>query len=181
MKNYLIILFISMLPIVELRGAIPVGAALRLPPVANAAMAVVGNLLPVPFILLFIPKILDLLERIRWFAPVVQWVRKKADKYHDKVFGTQTPPASPCEGEVCDVPDDRRKMSRRRNAAFFGLMLFVLIPLPGTGAWTGSLVASLFNMPKRLSFPAVILGVIGAAVIMSLASYGVVGFLKIFL
>ncbi len=212
MKNYLIIFLISMLPIVELRGAIPAGAAMGLPPVANAAMAVVGNLLPVPFILLFIPKILDLLERIRWFAPVVRWVRKKADKYRDKVFGEptptaeavqptegiaasadepipptaacaaqegETPPPNPCEKKTA-VPKNGRKTARR-HAAFWGLMLFVLIPLPGTGAWTGSLVASLFNMPKRLSFPAVFLGVIGAAVIMSLASYGVVGFLKIFL
>lgn len=186
MKEILYVFLISILPIVELRGAIPVGAALGLPPLANAAAAILGNLLPVPFILFFIPKILDLLERIRWFAPVVRWVRYKADKHSTKILGSDAPTDAPSEptesadtavlADTQNVPD--RHTARRRHAAFFGLLLFVLLPFPGTGAWTGSLVASLFNMPKRRSFPAIILGVLGCAIIMSLASYGVVSFLS---
>jgi uncharacterized membrane protein len=70
---------------------------------------------------------------------------------------------------------------KRFGGAFWGLLLFVMIPLPGTGAWTGSLIAALFDLPKRRAFLAVLLGVLGAGVIMCLASYGVVGFLKIFI
>ena len=80
----LYIFIISMLPIIELRGAIPVGAALEMPFYLNYLIAVVGNLLPVPLILLFIPKFLDFLERFKLFRPMVQWLRKKADKNSPK-------------------------------------------------------------------------------------------------
>ena len=75
----------------------------------------------------------------------------------------------------------KTRKNGRFGGVFFGLLFFVMIPLPGTGAWTGSLIASLFSLPKKRSFLAVLLGVIGAGVIMCLASYGAVGFLKIFL
>lgn len=153
MKNLLWVFFISMLPVVELRAAIPVGTGLGLPFWLNAPAAMLGNLLPVPFILLFIPKILDWLGKFRWFAPVVNWLHKKAKKHSEKIV----------------------------RSAFWGLLLFVMIPCPGTGAWTGSLVAALFNLPKRRAFLAVALGVLGCAVIMTLASYGVLGFLSFLL
>ena len=153
MKNLLYVFLISMLPLIELRGAVPVGAALGLPFYLYTPAAVIGNLLPVPFILLFIPKILDWLGRFKLFAPVVAWVRKKADKNSAKIM----------------------------NGTFWGLLLFVLLPLPGTGAWTGSLVAALFDLPKRRSMLAITLGVLGCCVIMTLASEGVVSFLKFLL
>ena len=162
----LYVFVISMLPIIELRGSIPVGAAIDLPFYINYPLSVVGNLLPVPFILLFIPKFLDFLARFKVFRPMVNWLRKKAEKNKGKVL----------VDSQCDE-NNKPKMSKR---IFVALMLFVAIPLPGTGAWTGSLVASLFDLPKKQSLLATTLGVLLSGVVMSLASYGVVEFLKIF-
>ena len=82
----LYVFLISMLPIIELRGAVPVGAAIGLPFYLNYLVAVIGNVLPVPFILMFIPKILDLMEKVKIFRPIVKWVRDKADKYKGKII-----------------------------------------------------------------------------------------------
>ncbi len=207
-KKALYVFLISILPIIELRGAVPVGAALDLPFYIYAPLAVLGNLLPVPFILLFIPKILDLLERVKLFRPLIQWIRKKANRgllkmqKYDKKENGETTATEATVPEVCAcdetapeammpeptataevapeamVPEKKKKLSL---GAFLGLLFFVLIPLPGTGAWTGSLVASLFDFPKKQSFLAVTLGVLGACVIMTLASEGVVSIFKIFL
>ena len=168
----LYVFLISMLPIVELRGAIPIGAGLGVPFYLNYLAAVIGNILPVPFILLFIPKILDFLARFKIFRPIVEWVRKKAHKYSGKIVD---------HGKTDAEGTASNPKKKRLGGAFWGLLFFVMIPLPGTGAWTGSLIASLFDLPKRSSFLAALLGVLGAGVIMCLASYGVVGFLKIFI
>ena len=186
MKNIIYIFLISILPIIELRGAIPVGAALGVSFYWNYLCAVVGNLLPVPFILLFIPKILDFLARFKIFRPVVEWVRKKADKHSGKIVSNdeaveKNASATSEEGTEAKTTVEVQAKKKRIGGAFWGLLLFVMIPLPGTGAWTGSLIAALFDLPKRHSFLAVLLGVLGAGVIMCLASYGVVGFLKIFI
>lgn len=176
-KDIFWVLFISMVPIIELRGAIPVGATLGLPFYVNYAVAAIGNLLPVPFILLLIPHILNFMERFKIFKPIVKWVRKKAMK-NSKKIGKDTAPydANITEAESSvESTDTNEKMQRN---AFWGLFLFVLLPLPGTGAWTGSLVASLFNFPKLKSFLAIALGVLGCGVIMCLASYGILGFLS---
>jgi uncharacterized membrane protein len=156
-----------MLPIIELRGSIPVGAVIGLPFYINYPLSVIGNLLPVPFILLFIPKFLDFLARFKAFRPMVEWLRRKAEKNKGKVLVDG-------DGGVDDCP----RMSKK---VFFALMAFVAIPLPGTGAWTGALVASLFNLPKKSSFLAAALGVMLSGVVMCLASYGVVEFFKIFI
>lgn len=180
----LYVFIISMLPIVELRGAIPVGAALNIPFYLNYLIAVVGNLLPVPFILMFIPKILDFMARFKFFRPVVEWLRKKADKSSGKILKTkgsengENVEGESAEGESGAEEDKKEKMSW---GIFTALMIFVAVPLPGTGAWTGSLVAALFNLPKRYSFLAATLGVMISGVIMCLASYGVLGFLKFLL
>ncbi len=181
MKNILYIFLISILPIVELRGAIPVGAALGVPFYWNYLCAVIGNMLPVPFILLFIPKVLDFLARFKIFRPIVQWVREKAQKHSGKIVdhGKEATEENGNTAEVAEPIEEKKP--KRFGGAFWGLLLFVMIPLPGTGAWTGSLIASLFDLPKRSSFLAALLGVLGAGVIMCLASYGVVGFLKIFI
>lgn len=175
MKNIVYVFLISILPIVELRGAIPAGAALGVPFYWNYLAAVVGNMLPVPFILLFIPKILDLLERVKIFRLIVGWVRKKAHKYKGKILNYGQ------DADVENATENVAPKKKRLGGWFWGLLFFVMIPLPGTGAWTGSLIASLFELPKRKSFMAALLGVLGAGVIMCLASYGVVGFLKIFI
>lgn len=168
MLNALYVFLISMLPFIELRGAIPVGAALELPFYWGFIIAVVANLIPVPFILLFIPKILEFLKRFRFFRPIVEWLNKKAYRGSRKILGES-------EGE------DKSNENKKIAGIFLGLMLFVAVPLPTTGAWTGSLVAALFNFPKKTAFFAIALGVVICGVIMTLASYGVVGFLKIFL
>ena len=200
------VFIISVLPIVELRGAIPVGAALGLPFYTNYLLAVVGNLLPIPFILMFIPKILDFLARFKIFRPMVDWLRRRATSKSADVLGKEnvlpketeeqqsadadsresfegtatsdnTAPVI-TEGTAVQKKGQRVKMSK---AVFFGLMVFVAIPLPATGAWTGSLVAALFDLPKKYSFLAILLGVLISGTVMSLASYGVLGFLSIFL
>lgn len=189
----LIVFLISILPIIELRGAIPMGAALGLPFYTNYALSVVGNLLPVPFILAFIPIILDFMERFKIFKPIVGWVKRKAEKYKGKIIKEEIKKASEIEGESTEIEGKStesygkkpkakrlRKMQMLTPGVFCALLLFVAIPLPGTGAWTGSLVASLFGLPKRSSFIAITCGVIISGVIMCLASYGVVGFLSIF-
>ncbi len=172
----LFIFIISILPIVELRGAVPVGAAMGIPFYINYIVSVVGNLLPIPFILLFIPKILDFLARFRLFRPVVKWLKEKADKYKDRIIVENTMTENTEEGS-----GQTAKSQRLSAAVFLALMAFVAIPLPGTGAWTGALVASLFNLPKRSSFLAILAGVMISGTVMCLASYGVVGFLNFLL
>lgn len=170
LPSELYVFVISMLPIIELRGAVPIGAILELPFYVNYLLAVIGNLLPVPFILIFISKVLDFLARFKTFEPMVKWLRGKAQKHSKKVLGDSESAEEAESGE--------RKMSR---GVFVGLLLFVAIPFPGTGAWTGSLVAALFSLPKRASFLSIALGVMLCGVIMCLASYGVLGFLSFLL
>ena len=146
-KNCLWVLFISMVPIIELRGAIPVGFALGLPLWLNFILCVVGNFLPVPFILLFIRKIISWMKTVRHLDKIALWLENKAQKHSDKVM----------------------------KGVASGLFLFVAIPLPGTGAWTGALVASLFDMRMKYALPAIFLGIVAAGAIMSLLSYGLVG------
>ena len=178
LKNALWVLFISMVPLIELRGAIPVGAVLELPFYVSYSAAVIGNLLPVPFILLLIPRVLDIMERFSLFRPIVRWVRDKAHKNRTKIMADKS-----VEGSVEILDSEGNVLSsdsaKRMNAGvFLALLTFVLIPIPGTGAWTGALVASLFEFPKLKSFAAIALGVLGCGVIMCLASYGVLGFLS---
>ena len=184
------IFIISMLPIIERRGAIPIGAARNIPFYLNYLLAIVGNLLPIPFILLFVPRFLDFLGKFKIFMPMVRWLRAKAEKNKGKIIKEKARK----EGEISEgesLSTDEKpycgeeksninKKSRERLSltVFFALAIFVAIPLPGTGAWTGSLVASLFNLPKRDSFLAIALGVLTGGVIMCLASYGIVSVFK---
>ena len=183
LPSELYVFLISILPIVELRGAIPVGAALGVPFYINYPLSVLGNMLPVPFILLFIPKILDFLMRFKLFRPVVLWLRKKADKHKGKVLrdGEEAPEGEKLsEGEACqcEVALSSHTVRPMTRGIFIALLLFVAIPAPGTGAWTGGLIASLFNLPRRSSALSILLGVLLSGVVMCLASYGVLGFLS---
>ena len=139
---------VAMLPVVELRGAIPVGVALGLPVWQAAVISVIGNIIPAPFIIAFIRVIMDWLRtKSAWMQKFVAWLEKKG-----------TGP----------------KADRVRQFEFWGLMLFVAVPLPGTGAWTGALVAALLDIRMKRALPPIILGVLIAAVIVSLATAGVV-------
>ena len=135
---------ISMVPVLELRGAIPVGVAGGLSPLVAMAIAIVGNLVPIPFILLFIKKIFAWLKNRPKIRPLVEKLEKRA------------------EG----------KMETVQRYAWWGLCILVAIPLPGTGAWTGALVAALMDMRMKKAMPAIVLGVVIAGVIITLLSYG---------
>lgn len=143
----------SMVPIIELRGAIPLGATLELPFYLNYIICVIGNMIPVPFILLFIRHILNWMKRLPKLDNIAIWVENKAEKNKAKVL----------------------------KYATFGLFFFVALPLPGTGAWTGSLVAAMLDMRLKKAIPAIFLGVMTAGVIMTLASYGFLSFLDFLL
>ena len=147
MIHYLVVFLISMVPLIELRGAIPYGLALGLDPFFTYTIAILGNCLPVPFILFFIKKILGWMQgcSVRFFNRIAGWVIEKG----------------------------QRGFARVQKYAVFGLFLFVAIPLPGTGAWTGALIAALLDMKKRYAFPSIALGVLTAGIIMSLITGGV--------
>lgn len=144
-----ILFLISMVPILELRG----GLLAASPAILNVDMwkaipiCIVGNLIPIPFILLLITKIFDWMKGTKLFKPLVEKLENKA-------------------------------MSKSQNIEkyeFWGLVLFVGVPLPGTGAWTGSLIAALLGIRFRKAFPAIVIGICLATVIMCVVSYGILG------
>ena len=141
--------FISMLPIVELRAGLPYGIALGLEYKYALLAAVVGNLFPVPFIILFIRKIFTWLRRYPRFESFVEKLETKAHFKGEKVV----------------------------KYGPLGLWLLVAIPIPGTGAWMGSLVAVIMDIRLKRAVPAIVLGVITAAMIMTVVTYGVIGVL----
>ena len=156
MIRYLIIFFISMVPLVELRGAVPYALTLGLPVIPSYIICIIGNMLPVPVIFLFARKVLE------WGA----------DKPYIGKFFT-----------FCLEKGHKGGVKLKEKAGkglFVALLLFVGIPIPGTGAWTGTLAASLLDMDFKRSVIAVLLGVILAGVIMGLASAGLLGALKAF-
>ncbi len=146
----IITLFWSMVPVVELRGAIPIGVGLDLPLWVAIAVSVIGNMIPVPFIMLFIRQIFKWMRKVNsTFARIVDKMEEKANKHRDKVT----------------------------KYGFWGLFILVAIPLPGTGAWTGALVAAVMELRFKTALPAIFAGVIAAAVIVSIVTYGVAAFL----
>lgn len=150
--EYLWVFIISMVPIVELRGAVPIGIGMGLEPVIVYIVSILGNMVPVPFIYLFARRVL-------------LWGSDK--KYIGKLF------------TFCLEKGEKggRKLEEKasKNGLFIALMLFVAIPLPGTGAWTGTLAASMLDIDFKRSTLAVLLGVLIAGIIMGLASMGVFG------
>ena len=139
MKKYLIVFLISMVPLIELRGAIPYAVGFGLPIVPSIIVAVIGNMLPVPFIFLFARRILEWGKDKRYIGRVFTWCLEKGEKGGEKL------------------------KAKAGSGLYIALLLFVGIPLPGTGAWTGTLAASM------------LLGVLLAGAIMLLASLGVFG------
>ena len=148
LKKYLWVFFISMLPIIELRGAIPVSQGLGLPLLQSYIIAVLGNMLPVPFIYLFARKILIWGADKPLIGKPFTWCLQKGEK------------------------GGKELEAKAGNGLFIALMIFVAIPLPGTGAWTGTLAASILDMKFKQSVIAVMFGVLIAGVIMGLISFG---------
>lgn len=139
----LAVFFISMIPLIECRGGIPFGMiVLNMPLWEVLPIAIAGNILPVPFILLLIRPVIIWLKKTRLFHPLAHWIEAKAEKNKEKVL----------------------KYSK------WGLFLFVAIPIPGTGAWTGALVAALLDLRVRSAFFTILFGMITAALIMTVGS-----------
>lgn len=142
-----IIFIISLMPILELRGGMLAATLLKVDFIRALVICVIGNVLPIPIILIFLEKVLKLLEKWKVTKKVVTWLEKK-------------------------VKDKRNQIDKY---GYLGLVLFVGIPLPGTGAWTGTLLAVMLGMDRKKSFICILIGVVLASIIMSIVSYGILG------
>lgn len=154
MKKYLIVFLISMVPLIELRGAIPYAVGFNLPMVPSYIIAVIGNMIPVPFIFLFARKVLEWGKDRRLIGGFCRWCLRKGEKGGKKLT------------------------EKAGRGVYVALLLFVGIPLPGTGAWTGTLAASFLNLDFKKSVIVVMGGVILAGIIMLAASLGVFGSIR---
>ncbi len=145
--KYLVVFILSMIPILELRGGLIAASLLDLPMWQSFLICFIGNIIPIPFILWLINPIFRKMRNWKYLGKVVKWCENKANSKKEQI----------------------------ENLKYLGLFLFVGIPLPGTGAWTGCLIAALLNMDKKKSLIAAFLGVILAGIIMLIFSYGVLG------
>lgn len=143
----IVIFIISLMPILELRGGMLAASLLHVEFVRALVICIIGNVLPIPFVLLFLEKILNLLEKWNLTKKIVAWLDRKVESKREQID----------------------------KYGYWGLILFVGIPLPGTGAWTGSLLAVMLGLNKKKSFICILLGVILASIIMSILSYGILG------
>lgn len=143
--KYLATFIISMIPVIELRGAIPIGVGLGLSHAEAMGISIIGNMLPVPFIILFI-------------RPIFRWMTRKSGKLARLAGKLETK----AEG----------KWDKIHRYQFFALTIFVAIPLPGTGAWSGALIAAVMNMRLRNALPSILLGVLIAGILVSGITYG---------
>lgn len=144
-----VVFIISMIPILELRGGLIVSKLLEVPITTAIPLCIIGNIIPIPFILLFIKQIFKWMKKIRLFRGLVEKLENKAMSKSDNI----------------------------KRYEFWGLVLFVGIPLPGTGVWTGSLIAALLDVDFKKAVLAELLGIAIATVIMSIFSYGLLGVL----
>lgn len=138
---------VSMLPLVELRGAVPLGVAAGMPWYEILPICYLGNLLPIPFLLLFTERVLEWLARMPGFKGPAGWYTSKLNSKKEQVT----------------------------KYAKWGLFLFVAVPLPGTGAWSGAMIASVLKMPPIRAFFSIAAGVVAAGLIMAIASSGIIG------
>lgn len=144
MLKIILTFLISMVPIIELRGALPFGVAQGLAPLYAALISIAGNLLPIPFLLKLVPRIFDFLRDKKYTKKLIAWLERKAEK-------------------------NRKTIDKY---GWLGLYILVAIPLPGTGAWTGALVSSCFKMKFWPSMAAIAAGVITAGAIVLAITYG---------
>lgn len=145
-ENVLMTFLVSMVPVIELRGAIPAAVLAGLDIRVALITAIIGNLVPVPFIIIFIRKIF-------------KWLQAKSQRLGNMV-------------RRMEAKADAKK-AQVLKYEFWGLMILVAIPLPGTGAWTGALVAAMLDMQLKRAFPAIAAGVVTAGLIVTIATYGV--------
>ena len=143
LSNEVVIFIISMLPVVELRGGIIMAAVLGMKWYVAVPICIVGNLLPIPLVLKFVRKILDFLKKSKHLKKIIEWFENRT----------------------------KNKGKNIQNGWLAGLMIFVGIPLPGTGAWTGALAADLFHIEFKKSMIAIVLGVLSASAIMTVVCY----------
>lgn len=143
-----IVFLISVCPILELRGGLIAASLLHMNPIVSYIICIIGNIIPIPLILWFITKILDKMRNSKHkkLKGIALWLDKKVDKH---------------KGQI-------------EKFGYLGLVLFVGIPLPGTGAWTGCLIASVLGLDKKKSLLAAILGVFIASIIMMILSFGII-------
>ena len=149
LKKYLIVFLVSMVPLIELRGAIPYAVGFNLPLIPSYIIAIIGNMLPVPFIFLFARRILVWGSDKKYIGKFFNWCLKKGKKGGQKLE------------------------KKAGKGLYWALFLFVGIPLPGTGAWTGTLAASLLDMDFKKSVLSIMGGVIPAGLIMGIISLGI--------
>lgn len=142
-----VVFIISMIPILELRGGLLVASMLKVPMLQAIPLCIIGNIIPIPFILLFIKQIFKWMKNFKVFRGLVEKLEKRAMSKSDSI----------------------------KRFEFWGLALFVGIPLPGTGAWTGSLIAALLEIDLKKAVLSILIGVAMATIIMSFVSYGVLG------
>ena len=140
----IMVFIISLMPVLELRGGLLAASLIGLDPIPSYIISIIGNILPIPFILWFMGSILKWMHGKKHLNRIATWLDKKVEKNRSKI----------------------------ENVGFWGLVIFVGIPLPGTGAWTGCLIASVLQMDKKKSFLAATLGVIMASIIMMFISFG---------
>lgn len=145
----ILVFIISVLPILELRGGLLAASLLEVDPLVAYILSIIGNILPVPFILFFIKRIIDWLRKskVNFFKKIAIFLDEKVEKNKEKI----------------------------EKYGYLGLILFVGVPLPGTGAWTGCLLAAVLDMDRKKSFACVVCGVLMASIIMMILSYGIVG------
>ena len=143
---------VSMLPVVELRGGLPFGVSMGLPLIVSFFASVVGNMIPVSFIVVYIRRIFD-------------WMRKRMPRFN----------------RLVDKMEEKAHLKGEKvmKYRFWGILILVAIPLPGTGAWTGALVAALLNMRLREALPAILAGVLIAGVAISILTYGVTSLIAV--
>ena len=144
----LLTFLISMVPIIELRGAVPFGVAMGVNPFVALAVSIIGNMIPVPFIYLFARKFLEWGKDVKFLSKICKWVLKKGEKGGKKLT------------------------AKTGQSVYVALLLFVGIPLPGTGAWTGALVAAIMGIRLKHAIPAIFLGVLIAGVLVTGITYG---------
>lgn len=147
----LLTFLISMVPIIELRGAVPFGVAMGVNPFVALAVSIVGNMIPVPFIYLFARKFLEWGKDVKFLSKICKWVLKKGEKGGKKLT------------------------AKTGQSVYVALLLFVGIPLPGTGAWTGTLAASLLDLNHKKTTIAVLCGIaLAGAIMLTLSLLGLV-------
>ena len=153
MKKLLLVLLVSMLPVIELRGALPIAAGMDLPELPSLLVAMIGNLLPMPFIFIYARRFLEWGSEKKYLEKFCKWCIKKGHRGGEKLH------------------------AKKSSSIYLALVLFVGIPLPGTGAWTGTIAASFLDLDFKKSMIAVTCGTLLAGMIIFCLSFGAVNLL----